>query len=49
MVENPIVGQKFGSFYTHSFMYFHTISLVDYLALWNGFKTKITLYVKKKS
>jgi len=46
MVENPIIGPKVRPFSTHSFMkplhYFHIISLVDFLVLWNEFKVNNT-------
>jgi hypothetical protein len=51
MVENPIVGSKFRPFSTHSLtkaiQYFHIISLVECLALWNEFKVNNTLDIKQ--
>jgi hypothetical protein len=47
MVENPIVAPRFRPFcmqsFTYPLYYFHIISLVDCLALWNEFKVNNTL------
>jgi hypothetical protein len=51
MVVNPITGPNFRPFSTHSFtsplQYFHIISLVDCLALWNEFKVNNILDIKE--
>jgi hypothetical protein len=51
MVENSIIWPKFKAFSMHSFtqplQYFHIISLVDCLALWNEMKVNITLDIKE--
>jgi hypothetical protein len=51
IVENPIIGPKFWTFSTYSFMYllqyFHIVSLVNCLALWLNSKWTIPLILKK--
>jgi hypothetical protein len=51
MLENLIVGQKITPFPTHSFMkpllFFHILSLIECLALWNEFKVNSALDIEE--
>jgi len=53
MVENPIIVLKFRAFSMHSFthplQYFHIISLVDCLALWNEFRVNNNLNIEESN
>jgi len=51
MVGNPIVGPNFRPFSVQSFkqsrQYFHTVSLIDCLALWDEFKINNTFNIEE--